>query len=472
MSRIIKPNQSLIRPQTDVLRLDIDNPLTQGCTYLSNFIGRTPRNIVNGTSASWNPSYSAYSGAGIGKLGRSLEQGSGAPGNILITSDADTIIPQDKVTIVYIREMISTALIGATDFNINSPSAGAYCMLSAPFTSGDLYWRWGNNTAGDGTIVISGISWTTGVQMFAMVAGPGKGREVWLNGNKIGSHATSNTRNSSAGVDFRLGGLTDATRTSRSEHTYMLGIFRSEWSDAQIKSWFANPYQLFAPKKRVVVYFNADSSLTQSARFDNSNTFYSATVSPGEVALTQSSRFDNSNAFYAATVSGEVTVTQSARFDNAQSFYSATVSVDGGLVQSSRFDNSNTFYSHTITVDPLLTQSARFDNSNTFYNHTLTYDQALTQSARFDNSNTFYSHSVFYDQALVQSARFDNTNLFYSPSIHLNLVQSSRFDNTNTFYTHRISHYSPYENDSIIIEYPNNVLAVERPNNTIFLGPK
>jgi hypothetical protein len=45
----------------------------------------------------------------------------------------------------------------------------------------------------------------------------------------------------------------------------------------------------------------ASGALTQASRFDNSSTFYAATVAAGSVGLTPT-RYDNAEAFYAATV--------------------------------------------------------------------------------------------------------------------------------------------------------------------------
>jgi hypothetical protein len=188
-------------------------------------------------------------------------------------------------------------------------------------------------------------------------------------------------------------------------------------------------------------------NLTQSARFDNSNTFYAHTLTPGAVTLTQSSRFDNAQTFYTHTLSTTRTLTQSARFDNTNTFYTHTLTTTRALTQSARFDNANSFYTHVLTPGAVaLTQSARFDDADTFYAHTLTPGAvALTQSARFDNANTFYTHvlsQVGGAQNLTQTARFDNAATFYTHTLTpgaVALTQSARFDNAQTFYTHALS---------------------------------
>jgi hypothetical protein len=159
-------------------------------------------------------------------------------------------------------------------------------------------------------------------------------------------------------------------------------------------------------------------SLTQTARFDNSNTFYTHVLTPGAVALTQSSIYTNSQTFYTHVLSKTIALTQSSRFDNSNTFYTHSLATTISLVQSARFNNSPTFYTHVLTPGAVaLTQVSRFDNAPTFYTHVLTVGAVdLVQSSRFDNSPTFYTHVLTQEggaQALTQDVRFDNVNEFY-----------------------------------------------------------
>ena len=86
-------------------------------------------------------------------------------------------------------------------------------------------------------------------------------------------------------------------------------------------------------------------------RFDNTQTFYAATVTRGAVSLAPA-RFDNVQTFHDPTVStGAVSLTP-ARFDNAQTFHGPTVSTGAVSLTPARFDNSQTFYSPTVTPAP------------------------------------------------------------------------------------------------------------------------
>jgi hypothetical protein len=178
-------------------------------------------------------------------------------------------------------------------------------------------------------------------------------------------------------------------------------------------------------------------TLTPS-RFDDGDTFFSATVTRGAVTLTQSARFDDGDTFFAPKVSHRLP--QSARFDDADTFFSATVTRGAvALVQSARFDDADSFFSPTVTRGAVtLTQSARFDNAQTFNAHTISNITLLTQSARFDDADTFFSPTVLRGAvSLTQSARFDDADAFFSATVTrgaVSLVQSARFDDGDTFF--------------------------------------
>lgn len=55
---------------------------------------------------------------------------------------------------------------------------------------------------------------------------------------------------------------------------------------------------------------------------------------------------------FSQPTTGNQTITQTARFDNAQTFYSGTVTQAGGtqtLTQTARFNNAQAFYGGTVT---------------------------------------------------------------------------------------------------------------------------
>ena len=182
------------------------------------------------------------------------------------------------------------------------------------------------------------------------------------------------------------------------------------------------------------------TSLTQNARFNDGDTFYAATVTVGAVVLAPN-RFDNTNTFYAATVSqsGAAQSLTADLFTNSSTFYSAALVGSIPLNQTARFDNASTFNTSTLTVGPVtLTQNTSFNNTSIFNAATLTVGPVtLSQGTRFDNLATFYPATASVGGAsLVQNVPFNNTSTFYAAAITtgpVTLTQNARFNNISTF---------------------------------------
>ena len=108
-------------------------------------------------------------------------------------------------------------------------------------------------------------------------------------------------------------------------------------------------------------------ALVQTARFDNANAFYSATITTGAVNLSPA-LFVNANAFYSATITAGAINLAPTRFDNTNAFYSATIVQAGGpqtLVQNASYNNVNVFYSATISGGVILAGGGGDDERGT-----------------------------------------------------------------------------------------------------------
>lgn len=142
----------------------------------------------------------------------------------------------------------------------------------------------------------------------------------------------------------------------------------------------------------------AGDVVTQSTRFDNPQTFFSATVAATR-NLSQASRYDNAQTFFAGSVSqggGGQSVSQNTRFDNAQTFPPATVSTLTQVAQASRFDNGQTFFAATVTTTRNVT-AARYDNEQTFFGGSVVIaggPQTISQAETFANQSQFFAGSV------------------------------------------------------------------------------
>lgn len=392
-------------------QLNINNPLSGGCTYLSNCDSHYPYDVIRkqlGTPA-------GAVTTSIGSLGLCLDTVSASvSNNIAISNSVDKLVPLDKVTVVTIRQKKDSTARSAANWGSSSFFRGA-----APSTAGTLFWEFGTPNAS-----VAGLTWDTRIDYLIYIAGPTKGREVWRNGQLIVKTSDTSSRSSDT-TTFYLGN--DGNFACDLEYVYYFGVFDHEWSDADCLSWIKNPWQLFrAPSPRFFVPNNF-LSLTQSSSFVNSNTFFPHTINAGSVALSQSSKLSNNNSFYSHNVSiGAVS-----------------------LSQSSSLNNQNTFYNQTLTTDNILSQSSPLINNNSFYNQTVSPGTVTVSQGTFlDNQNIFYDHSI-------------------NPG-SVSLIQSDSFFNAMTFYPFSIGEISQSGSKKIYLEYNKNNIYLEGSKNLIF----
>lgn len=143
----------------------------------------------------------------------------------------------------------------------------------------------------------------------------------------------------------------------------------------------------------------ASQTLTQSARLDNSQSFFAAAVTAGAVTLTHATRFDNSQTFYSATLSqGAVDqpLTQAARFDNAQTFFAATLTPGAVTLQPSPLTNNQTFFAPVVTPGAVTLSPSLLVNESAFFGHVVSQPGGLQvlSPPYFENPNVFYPHTV------------------------------------------------------------------------------
>lgn len=168
----------------------------------------------------------------------------------------------------------------------------------------------------------------------------------------------------------------------------------------------------------------AAQNLTQSARFDNSQTFYTHTITSGSVTLT-ATRYDNTQTYYTHVLTQTIpaqNIAQTSRYDNQNTYYTHSLTVGAVTLSPNRFDNAQTFYSHTVTTGAVGLTASRLDNTQTFYSHAVTVGSVTLTPSRYDNSQTFYTHEITNAggvQSLTQSATFDNSQNFYTHTLTL-----------------------------------------------------
>lgn len=176
------------------------------------------------------------------------------------------------------------------------------------------------------------------------------------------------------------------------------------------------------------------------ALYTNTNTFFAAVVSATRTLAPN--RYNNSNTFYSATIGRGAVNLSPERFDNANSFYAATITQGSGTqnILPNRYTNVSTFYSATVSQtapDQTLAPSL-YPNSNAFYTTTVTVGAANLKPDTLVNANTFYTAVLDRGPVTISPARLNNQNAFYAASASRGL-RPTLFANANTFYLHSAS---------------------------------
>lgn len=174
--------------------------------------------------------------------------------------------------------------------------------------------------------------------------------------------------------------------------------------------------------------------------FTSSNTFYAATLVKGAVNLTPG-LYANSNTFNAHTVAASITL-NGTRLDNTSVFYAGSLGIGEVNLTAGLFASANTFYAATIgqgSIPQTLT-AGLFTNSSQFFNGTISGLISLTAS-QYDNAGSFYAASVVSSITLA-ATRLDNTNSFYAASVYMagdQALTHELFQNQPEFYSAAIS---------------------------------
>jgi hypothetical protein len=164
----------------------------------------------------------------------------------------------------------------------------------------------------------------------------------------------------------------------------------------------------------------------QPDRYDNENTFYSATVARGTVTLLPN-RYDNTNTFYTPVVSPEQ-ILAPALYTNTNAFYPFTTTygvylgpyvdvgyVDAGYIGLS-LQNINTFYAATVNRGAVTLLPDRYNNENEFFPAEVRATNTLTP-ARYNNTNVFYSATIVQTDRKIEPPLVVSVNIFFNAYI-------------------------------------------------------
>ena len=179
------------------------------------------------------------------------------------------------------------------------------------------------------------------------------------------------------------------------------------------------------------------------SRFDDAQTFYSPDVSqPGGAVDLQPGLYSSSQSFYSAAVATSITLT-AARYDGGQVFYTPSVAAGAVSLGSPLYGNTQAFYAASIATGAVSLLPARLDNAQNFYAATISLGGPTQdlQPTRVDGSQVFYSASIGAGVVTLLPVRFDSAQTFYGPTVLRGAVslQAQLATNANQFYAPSVS---------------------------------
>ena len=193
---------------------------------------------------------------------------------IRIAEDQNTLFTnKDRATIAIYRKPRDTTARNATLLGgANGASSVDRMLLQFPYST-SYYFDWGNNSTGRISVSKSKV---VAHEAIVAIAGKNGMLEIWSNGIKIASGASSQQLSSSVFAIYI--GDAYATTSSDAEDVSLVVVASEPWSDKQVIDWSHNPWgETFAPQQIYIPTAAAASSLP---------TLSASTYVPGSVTAT------------------------------------------------------------------------------------------------------------------------------------------------------------------------------------------
>ncbi len=171
--------------------------------------------------------------------------------SIIIADDADDVLSTTECTIILAKSLYGALTNAGAGIGYGT-AASDRVNAHLPFGNGNIYWDFGNATEGSGRVSVSGQTWPLHqLEVFALVAGANRGREIWRNGVMIASNASATAARSTTTNALECGPYNGALY----QHTYLAGILNYAVDRAALAEITANPWQLLksAPRR---MYFD------------------------------------------------------------------------------------------------------------------------------------------------------------------------------------------------------------------------
>lgn len=254
-----------VQPQSGLAQIDRGNSLTRALSdiWLGSSLGRTAIKGVPGTRSGVSSSATTVI-EGVGPGGRFI-RGDGTTTNAgwQINGNSNNLLDNSNTTWFVLRRCRDTTVRSSYMHYGYDSGGGNRAFVGAP-DSTNITWDYGNATTGSGRLQTP-YTKDTQLETLVLVAGQTKGREIWRRGVKLASNTSAKAVRSADSAAFGIGPMNNSTPFDDTE-TYLFGVSNREWSDAEIVSWCANPWQLFqSPQRAMMVSAGGDAPLASNS---------------------------------------------------------------------------------------------------------------------------------------------------------------------------------------------------------------
>ena len=213
---------------------------------------------------------------GVSALGKGINWNAGTNDYIELATDADNILDTVNCSILMATVRTSSATYPAASYGYDSGAGGSdRTLLHLPYTDNNLYWDFGNATAGAGggrlSVSIASYLAAGTINIWGFSAGS-RGREIWRNGVLLASDATANFTRVATVQVFRLGAVNLGASLGAPTHIdHLFVLSKEEWSRAAFKELTESPWKIFAPQERRVFVNVASSDLNITTTLATAN---------------------------------------------------------------------------------------------------------------------------------------------------------------------------------------------------------
>lgn len=262
---IVRAGRRLEKPLGAVY-INWGHPLAQGLSFLVPF---NEGGGING-DAGKNELYEAVGGIKIetdspancswvdGVGGKAIRFSNVAAHIPLNGSGKDSLMPLDRLTVLFIRRFTDGTQRNHTDFGFGVAAAdtghvGAIC----PNSTGLWVWRAGTLGGADSELLIPAIGKSQTIEYLAFVTG-GRGMSIWRNGQLLGSQVEHENRTSNPSEVYYINqGLQSTANNGDLQEVYFFAVYHEEWTPDQISWWMQEPYAMLTPQSPLIRYFGA-----------------------------------------------------------------------------------------------------------------------------------------------------------------------------------------------------------------------